>query len=249
MTRPLALVLSAACLGLATPALAKVACDSPPFSDVPALAELYTALSEALEPFPTLRATLDDDLSFCLSDETLDARGYFTPEDREVVLASDMEPPLMLAVAVHELRHVQQFDNGSCPSLTLGMSDYAEAVFAMEADASATSIVVADRNRQNGQPDMWQALAAWPMQADIVEAYAAAYAETADTGVAASAAFAQWYANKARHRSYYLASCSNYLEEMERTHLLPRYEPLSDGYFDTLCLLPNGQPYPCAKPE
>ena len=41
------------------------------------------------------------------------------PEERKIVLAKEMRPVLMLAVTVHELRHVEQFDVGVVQALAL----------------------------------------------------------------------------------------------------------------------------------
>jgi len=88
----------------------------------------------------------------------------------------------MLAVAVHELRHVEQFDVGTCPSLDLSMMEHIRAVFAMEADASVRSLVVAAGLREQGRPAMCDALANWPMQADLATRFDTILNETSDVG-------------------------------------------------------------------
>lgn len=231
-----------------TPALAGLRCGQPPFDGLPELAAIHDDIAAAVADFPALNDALHDDVALCLSDELLVARGFFEPDTRRIVLASHLPRGLMLAVAVHELRHLQQYGGGQCPTLALSMQAYARAVFAMEADASVTSITVAATLRDAGRPAMWDALAGWPMQADLTRVHADSMAETGDPVRAASATFAAWYDSDARMAAYYVASCMDYLDQLEESHLLPRYGDLWDGFYDDLCRLPDGRPYPCAQP-
>lgn len=223
-------------------------CDQRPFEAGSDLEALYVKMSDAVAAFPRLEETLNSDLTLCLSDTLVAERGYYQPEGRRLVLASNMTPGLTLAVGVHELRHVQQYDVGSCPGLDLSMRAYANAVFAMEADASVTSLVVATFHRKQGRPEMWDALAAWPTQADIAARFAATFAKTLRIEDAATDAFSSWYEDAERRDRYYIAICANYLDQLDRDHLLPQYNSLSDGFFDDLCSLPDGNPYRCSRP-
>lgn len=233
----------------ASSTLAHLKCGQYPFDGNVELAEIHASLSAAIAPFPRLSETLNSDLTICLSDTLVSARGYYEPDDRMVVLADDMPSGLLLAVAVHELRHVQQFDVGSCPSLDLSMHEYANGVFAMEADASVTSLVVAAFLREQGDRTMWDALASWPMQSDLAKRFDAELEETSSISLAASAAFSAWYKSEERMDSYYISVCSNYLDQIDREHALPRYDSLSDGYFLDLCRLPDGTFYECRSPS
>lgn len=227
---------------------ADTTCAAPPFENHAELHRLHAMLSDTIAPFPHLATTLNSGLHLCLSDSMVTERGYYEPEGRKVVLSRGMSPGLTLAVAVHELRHVQQFDIGSCPSLDLAMQDYAEAVFAMEADASVTSLVVAAYLRDTGNAAMWNALANWPMQADLAARFEATLSHTSSIADAASAAFTQWYASDERTESYYFAACSNYLDQIDREHRVPQYNSLSEDYYKSLCRLPDGHRYPCSSP-
>ena len=129
------------------------------------------------------------------------------------------------------------------------MRDYAEAIFAMEADASVAGLVVADFLRHQGQPQMWQALETWPMQADITAVYADALRNGQDLAQAASVAFDAWYADPERRRAYYVSACLDYLDRFEDDHLLPRYESLDPAFYRALCRLPDGTAYPCTPPR
>ena len=233
---------------LAAPARAETKCAAPPFDTLPALAQSLSDLSLVFNAFSALRDTLNTEVSqVCIVDPMIGARGYFEPDTGRLMLAADLPPGLGQAVLVHELRHVQQFSLGTCPTPALTMQDYAQAVFAMEADASVTSLVVADFLRDRGKPAMWQALAEWPMQADIAAAYDAFRAQGVEA--AAAAAFAAWYDNEDRRRSYYASTCLDYLDREERSHRLPAQGALSEGFYSRLCVLPDGRAYSCMAPD
>ncbi|WGW05412.1 DUF6782 family putative metallopeptidase [Tropicibacter oceani] len=225
-------------------------CAPPPFDDLPELQGTLTALAPAMQAFPTLQTALETRVrEICISSQLRDAQGYFEPETRRLVLSDGLSPGLQQAVLIHELRHAQQFGMGSCPSLDLAMTDYAQAVFAMEADASVASLVVARYLLDNGQPRMWEALIAWPLQGDIAQVFQQAWTRHADLGAAAAQAFDAWFDNPARLQTYYVASCMDYLDQTERDHLLPQYQHLSPAFYDQLCRLPDGRAYACAAPE
>lgn len=232
---------------LATPAQAGMRCASPPFEALPGARQVIADLAPAFETFTGLAEVLKTEVTeICLVAPMIGARGYFEPGTGRLMLADGLPPGLSQAVLVHELRHVQQFALGTCPDPTLAMQDYARAVFAMEADASATSLVVADHLRDLGAPAMWRALSAWPMQADIALAYDTARIQGVEK--AAAAAFAAWYDNEDRRRSYYAATCLDYLDREERSHRLPVHGALAEGFYGRLCVLPDGRAYPCTAP-
>ncbi|MBS0126223.1 DUF6782 family putative metallopeptidase [Thetidibacter halocola] len=213
----------------------------------PRLAPVARALDATDALFPALREALAASVGhLCLAQPPLGAQGYFEPATRRLVLSADLPEGLMQAVFFHELRHAQQFASGSCPAPELAMQDHAQAVFAMEADASVSALVIADALRQQGEAAMWQALAAWPMQADIALAYDSARDDGQGIAQAAAAAFDAWYAGEERREAYYVAACMDYLDKQDREHRLPRYDSLDPGFFDGLCVLPDGAAYACA---
>lgn len=234
---------------LALPAQAQtLTCAAPPFDDPPEVATLVDQLRPALDRRPSLHVALFRDArELCVADTLHDARGYFEPRSSRLVIATDMAPALQKAVLIHELRHLEQKFHGSCPEPNLSMKENARAIFAMEADATTYSLAVAWDLRKAGMPDTWNALATWPMQADIATAFEAEMGRSGDLISAASAAFTQWYAKDGRRELYYLASCSDYLESRDRDHRMLSYDRLSSGFFNALCRLPDGEAYPCAE--
>lgn len=231
------------------PGRAELRCGTPPFDSQPDLAALHGALTTAIARFPDLTRTLAKAPALCLDDRLFGAQGYFEPDSGRIVLSARLPRGLALAVAVHELRHMQQFDDGHCPTLALSMEAYAEFVFAMEADASVTSLAVAYLQRGTGEPAMWEALASWPMQADLAVIFETTLAETGDMNRTAAATFAAWYDRPARREAYYIASCLEYLDQLDQQHLLPRYGALPDDLYAKTCRLPDGRPYDCVAPK
>lgn len=227
-----------------------MSCAAPPFADLPEVKQLVTSLAPAFDGFPALNTALTSDVSeICLLHGTSDAQGYFEPETRRVILRAALPEGLQQAILVHELRHASQYAAGICPATDLAMRDYAEAIFAMEADASVAGLVVADFLRHQGQPQMWQALETWPMQADITAVYADTLRKGQDLTQAASVAFDAWYADPERRRAYYVSACLDYLDRLEDDHFLPRYESLDPAFYRALCRLPDGTAYPRTPPR
>ncbi|WP_328799711.1 DUF6782 family putative metallopeptidase [Sedimentimonas flavescens] len=223
-------------------------CAPPPFQSHQGVADLAAAVEPVLARFPALRATLFQEArSLCLADTLHDARGYLEADALRIVIAADLPPRLQQAILIHELRHLQQQSAGTCPAPDLSMRENARAIFAMEADSSAYSLTVAWELWQDGLPDLWEALSLWPMQADIARTYRQAFTQNGNAAYAASAAFTQWYANPIRRESYYIAACSDYLEQLDRNHLPPGSGRLPPDFFRQLCKLPDGSPYPCEE--
>lgn len=241
---------------LASPAAADRICLAYPWS-APAAAGATEAglrvlgqwLGPTLAEAPALAAAVAQVApDLCLSTRLDGALGFFDAEAGQIVLDPDASPALQRGILLHELRHIDQFGRGFCPGNTLAPAENARATFAMEADASAVSLMLAWQRRAAGDPSAWEALADWPQQADIAARFAAEIAAGADLRAAAAAAFAQWYADPVRRDSYHLSSCSAYLDREDQGHLLRGDGALPGDFLARLCLLPDGAPYPCAEP-
>ena len=228
------------------------ACLHAPFADAATAAQagirdLVDGLRPALSEFPSLSSLLETGSThICLAERLVTEKAYLDAEADRIVLSADMSPGLMRVVLVHELRHAEQLARGVCPSLNLAMREYARGVLALEADANVTAALVAWREKDAGDGQMWQALESWPMTGDIAVRFAAVMAETGDVAEAASAAFDQWYASESRTNLYYITSCSAYLDQQDEVHALPGYLRLADDYLARLCLLPDGTDYACS---
>lgn len=251
--RRLAVLLACLALPAADGAQADPTCLAPPWEaqDTPQRAALHALLTElrpVLARHPSLEAALLRlTPTLCLAPNLREAEGYLDADTLRIVLGADAPVPLQAGILLHELRHLDQFARGFCPSSTLTMRENARATFALEADASAVGLLVAWDMRAHGAHGPWEALAAWPQQADIAARLAEVMAATDDPAAAAAAAFAQWYARPGRLESYYLASCSDYLDRLDTAHLLPGQDLRDPGFLERLCRLPDDTPYPCVE--
>lgn len=235
------------------PAVADRACVVWPWSDAdpePALAGLVAWLEPTLGDAPSVAAALEGLApALCVARRIDGAEGYLDVARREIVLDGGAASGLQRGILLHELRHLDQLARGFCPGNALSLHDAARATYALEADASAVSLMLAWQRRQAGDAAAWEALAGWPQQADIAARFAGAMAAGADLPDAVAAAFAQWYARPDRRQSYYLASCSDYLDREDRGHLPRGTDTLPGDFLTRLCLLPDGGPYPCVEPR
>ena len=235
----------------ALPAVAETVCAGHPYTDPPdpALSALIDRAAPILARYPSLSgalASLRPDL--CLSDTPSEAMGYYEPATNRVVLDAGLGPDLSLVILLHELRHVEQHARGLCPDLSLAMSAYARATWALEADATTITLIATWDLRQSGDPGPWAALEALPRYRGVSEVFATEMQATADLARAGEAAFAGWYGNAERREAYYIAGCSAYLDAQDRTHALPQYGAIDPAFFTDLCVLPDGTRFGCAEP-
>jgi len=220
--------------------------ETPSSPDQELIAQIYAEIMPVLgtvlfSPQPSGDGTP----TICLVKIADDAHGVFDATTKNVLLERGLSDGLLAGILLHELRHADQFNRGFCPSNDVSMEENARGVAAMEADASATSLMAAWELRQKGRPAAWNALALWDTQKDIAEAFSREMSRSGDTSLAVSAAFSQWYASEYRTESYYIASCSDYLDRQDTEHLLPSYDLLPGDFLDNLCTLPDGSVYPC----
>lgn len=210
--------------------------------------ELMGDMEPVFRSFPQYRDLISDQaVDICLSASLRDAHGYFSPDQNRIVLQSDLPRPMRVAILIHELRHLQQYATGSCPTDSLAMTEVGRATLALEADASAISLFVAKAMSDAGHPEIWDALSNWPTQADIAAAFAEELARSDDARLATTAAFAQWYESAWRRENYYRAACGAYLDRQDITKALPRYDEVSGSFFEGLCRMPDGSPYECTE--
>ncbi|MGJ8588231.1 MAG: DUF6782 family putative metallopeptidase [Yoonia sp.] len=214
------------------------------------LVQVYAEVTAGLERFPSLLAALEEQSpKLCLSSKMDNAHGYLDVELNRIYLSDQLSMEMQVGVLLHEIRHLEQSALGICPSDDLAMAEYARAIFALEADASVVSLLVAWDMKENGNDGPWLALSAWPTQSDIAAKFASEMLATGDIPSAASAAFDQWYMSDVRLNDYYVASCSDFLDRQDASKLLPRYQLVPDNFLEDLCRLPDGSRYQCLPPE
>jgi hypothetical protein len=185
------------------------------------------------------------DVVLCLDPQAPGCRGYYEPVSHVIAFSPELGFDEKLLVAVHELRHVDQIRRGFVPPLSLDRREYVRLVYALEADAQALATLYAWTERAAGRPEVWAAAETLEHYEDIPAAFAAELDATGDAGLATRAAFSAWYASDWRRETYYHSACGQYLDQLDRAHLVPRYETWPAGYLDALCLLPDGTNYGC----
>ncbi len=214
------------------------------------LAALYAEASTALVRFPSLAETVEVQMpQLCISTQMDGAYGYLDVERNRIYVSAELYNDMKLGALLHEIRHLNQLAIGVCPSDDLAMAEYAQATFALEADASAISLLVAWDMKGQGNARAWTALSAWPTQSDIAARFAAEMEATGSAEGAVSAAFDQWFASELRHDLYYRSVCSGYLDRQEASKALPRYQLIPTDFYSKLCKLPDGTRYQCNEPR
>lgn len=198
---------------------------------------------------PLAEVLREEPPDFCFGERPLGAQGYYELDTNRIVLRRRLPVGLMRAIAIHELRHVHQTRLGACPNPDMSMHATAQVVMAMEADASAVTLAIAWELKDVGEPEVWNALFAWHTHRSLARAFEEEMQQRGDLGLAASAAFAEWYENASLRESYYLSACSDYLDRQDAANLLPSYGAFDPELLETLCILPNGVPYRCEALE
>ncbi|MBA3911529.1 MAG: hypothetical protein C0524_17035 [Rhodobacter sp.] len=240
-----------AALLLGSPAaFAKSVCLPAPYTggsdEILALAE---RLTKTLEPFASLAEALVDQAPvLCIDDSLFQEQAYYEPKTNRIVVRAGLDPELLLAILIHEVRHLEQYGREICPTTANTLSDYIRSRLALEADASAVGIYVAWKLREAGVSGPWDQLRAWPTHADLVSRFATEIDAGADEVAATAATFAQWFEGRERREIYAFAICSNYLDALDREKILPGDRALPADFAAQLCNLPDGRPYECTLP-
>ena len=233
-----------------TPAHASGSCAPYPYADTGVLAADIALLNDALADFPALGQILDTARpEICTIAGTAEALGTYGAEDNRITLAIDQPQHRRVAVLIHELRHVDQYQRGICPPDGLEMRANARAMFALEADAMAITHLVAWASLAAGRPEIFAALRDAPETSDIAAAFETEMTASADVARATAAAFDAWYASDLRRERYYISTCMAYLERTERAHSLPGSAPLTADFLAHVCNLPDRTAYPCTEPD
>ena len=213
------------------------------------IASMAALLAEALAPHPSLATALMEEAPvLCISDALYLEQGYFEPQTNRIVLRAGLNPDLQLAILIHEIRHLEQFSRGVCPTTALTGAEYVRLRLSLEADASAIGVYVAWTLQENGTPGPLEQLRSWPTHEDLVTRFAREMAATGDEVAATAATFAQWFENADRRAMYSYAVCSNYLDALDRQKLDPGTQRLPDELAAQICVMPDGRRYDCVLP-
>lgn len=214
------------------------------------LAGIIAKLRPVLAAFQDLAVALDDRKpQICLTPSLLLESGFLLPDANRIAIDDRLQDAMLMAVLLHELRHLDQVAVGICPDDSLAMDQVAQATFALEADANAITLLVAWHMASIGDATVWNAVADWPSTADIARRFKDSMAANGDPAQAVADAFDQWYASDDRRQRYYIATCSDYLDRRDDSKRLPSYKQLPQDYLESVCVLPDGTPYACRAPD
>lgn len=206
---------------------------------------------EALAPGddPLLANLRTRGTAICVEDRPSVARGSYEVESNLIELRADLDEGAKLLILIHELRHLDQYGRGFCPSSDYDMGEMTRFTFMVEADAQAIATYYAWRLAEAGKPKAFEAMRAMPEYADVGASFERAIAEGAEPEIAVAVAFDRWFASPWRVETYRLSACSAYLDRLDASKQLRSYDLLPPDYFETLCKLPDGTPYRCEAPE
>ncbi|OYX43058.1 MAG: hypothetical protein B7Z02_10360 [Rhodobacterales bacterium 32-67-9] len=206
---------------------------------------------EALAPGedPLLGKLRSRGTAICVEDRPTVARGSYEVDSNLIALRASLGTGAKLLILIHELRHLDQYQRGFCPSTDYDMDEMARLTFMVEADAQAIATYYAWQLAKAGRPDAWEAVQAMPEYADVAASFARAVADGSSPEIAVAAAFDRWFVSPWRIETYRASACAAYLDRLDVTKRLRSYDPLPEGYFETLCRLPDGTPYRCDPPR
>lgn len=212
------------------------------------LKALYASLDTTLKGVPSIGSALAGlRPTICLDPAPIMPRGYFDAGESFVALKQDLSFDAKRLILIHEFRHVDQLSRGFCPANSVSMQENARATMAFEADAMAIAALLAWDLRTLGDAGPWEMLLGWESYADIAHKFENERSGGASLQAAVEAAFAQWYVSDWRVDTYYVASCSDYLDRLDDTHALQRYGQLPGDFLDRLCRMPGGARYTCRE--
>lgn len=230
-------------------------CLQPPYDAATTAAQrdaldlIETIEAMAPGPDPLLDILRRNGTALCLEDRPGPARGYFEVGSNLIALNADLDIGQRLLILAHELRHLDQYGRGFCPGIDYDLREMERFTYMVEADAQAIATFYAWQLAGAGRPEAWDAVRAMPEYADVAAAFEAAIAAGEGPEVAVSRAFDRWFASPWRIESYRLSACTAYLDRLDATKRLQRYDRLPENYFDALCRLTDGTPYRCEVPE
>ena len=181
----------------------------------------------------------------CIDERDDETRGYYDFRYNIVCIKEQLGLFEKLIILVHELRHIVQFTRGFSYSLDYDIEEMIRMNFAIEADVQAIVTLYAWRMKEIEMNEVWHALSGFTNYSDIAEEFEKEMQSSGDEMQAARAAFVQWYYSGWRVDKYYKNSYSWYVDMLDETKILQKYQKLPDNFFSKLCMLPCGKNYGC----
>jgi hypothetical protein len=185
----------------------------------------------------------------CIDERDDETRGYYDFKYNIIGLKEHLELFEKLIILVHELRHISHFNKGYVNSLDYDIDEIIRMNFAIEADVQAIVTLYAWRMKEIDINEVWNAIHGFEHYFDIAEEFEKEIKRSKDELKATYAAFVQWYKSEWRVDKYYKCSYAWYVDRLDETKLIPKYEKLPETFFTKLCELPNGKNYGCHRSD
>ena len=187
--------------------------------------------------------------SFCIDDRDDETRGYYDFKYNIIGIKEHLGLFEKLIIFVHELRHISQFTRGYYNTLDYDIVEIIRMNFAIEADVQAIVTLYAWRMKELEINEVWDALSGFTNYIDIAEEFEKEIKRSGDELKATNAAFIQWYKSEWRVDKYYKCSYSWYVDMLDETKLIQKYQKLPENFFTKLCVLPWGKNYGCHRSD
>lgn len=183
--------------------------------------------------------------AFCIDERDDETRGYYDFKYNIIGLKEHLSLFEKLIIFVHELRHISQFTRGYYNTLNYDIEEMIRMNFAIEADVQAIVTLYAWRMKEIEINEVWNALSGFTNYIDIAEEFEKEIKRSGDELKATNAAFIQWYKSEWRVDKYYKCSYSWYVDMLDETKLIQKYQKLPESFFTKLCVLPCEKNYGC----
>jgi len=187
--------------------------------------------------------------AFCIDDRDDETRGYYDFKYNILGLKEHLGLFEKLIIFVHELRHISQFIRGYDNTLDYDIEEIIRMNFAIEADVQAVVTLYAWRMKEIEINEVWDALSGFKNYIDIAEEFEKEIKKSGDELKATNSAFIQWYKSEWRVDKYYKCSYSWYVDMLDETKLIQKYQKLPENFFTKLCVLPCEKNYGCHRSD
>lgn len=185
--------------------------------------------------------------AMCLNDHRQSRTAAYGDVTNVLTVKSSLEPSWRLLYALNEARHAVQQTQGMLGSVNTTLEESARISFALEADATATTVLAAWRLREKGDVELWQHLAYDMHYNDLAVVFSQSMVQNKDEMAATRAVFDAWYGKAARIEEEFRNVLARERNQQLWTVERPYFEKLPSNFFDRLGELGDGRNYGANK--
>jgi len=181
--------------------------------------------------------------AMCLNDSRLARPAAYGETTNMLTVKSSLDPSWKLLYALNEARHAVQQTQGMLGSVNTTLEESARIAFALEADATATTVLAAWRLRQKGDGELWQHLVRDMNYNDLAAVFSQNMAQNKDEMTATRAVFDAWYGKASRIEAEFQNVLARERSQERWPVSRPYFEKLPPNFFDRLGELGDGRNY------